>query len=198
MTPSWKQKHHNRQFLYQPLIHHLAQYHTTPGSPLYCLIHFLFLFIDIQGALPPISWIYIQWMADTISHRRLSQNLFWCLRINCEYTMHWNRKVITPLQWRHNEHDGIANHQPHNCLLKRLFGCRSKKTSKLCVTGLCAGNSPVTGEFPAQRPVTQKMFPLDNVSMTSGLTHWPLGDVVLILMVTFQTQCIVWYIEQLL
>ena len=31
-----------------------------------------------------------------------------------------------------------------------LFRCRSKKISKLCVTGLCAGNSPVTGEFPAQ------------------------------------------------
>ena len=29
--------------------------------------------------------------------------------------------------------------------------CRSKKTSKLRVTGLCAGNSPVAGEFPAQR-----------------------------------------------
>ena len=28
---------------------------------------------------------------------------------------------------------------------------RSKKTSKLCVTGLCDGNSPVTGEFPAQK-----------------------------------------------
>ena len=28
---------------------------------------------------------------------------------------------------------------------------RSKKTSKLRVTGLYAGNSPVTGEFPAQR-----------------------------------------------
>ena len=28
---------------------------------------------------------------------------------------------------------------------------RSKKTLKLCVTGLCEGNSPVTGEFPAQR-----------------------------------------------
>ena len=25
------------------------------------------------------------------------------------------------------------------------------KTSKLRVTGLCEGNSPVTGEFPAQR-----------------------------------------------
>ena len=28
---------------------------------------------------------------------------------------------------------------------------RSKKSSNLCVPGLCAGNSPVTGEFPAQR-----------------------------------------------
>ena len=54
------------------------------------------------------------------------------------------------LQWRHNERDGISNHQPHHCLLNHLFRRRSKKTSKLCVTGLCAGNSPVTGEFPAQ------------------------------------------------
>ena len=34
--------------------------------------------------------------------------------------------------------------------LNRLFRRRSKKTSKLRVTGLCAGNSPVAGEFPAQ------------------------------------------------
>ena len=31
-----------------------------------------------------------------------------------------------------------------------LFRRRSKKTSKLCATSLCVGNSPVTGEFPAQ------------------------------------------------
>ena len=36
------------------------------------------------------------------------------------------------------------------CLLNRLFRRRSKKTSKLRVTGLCAGNLPVTSEFPAQ------------------------------------------------
>ena len=29
-------------------------------------------------------------------------------------------------------------------------GAGKKKTSKLSVTGLCAGNSPTTGEFPAQ------------------------------------------------
>ena len=58
--------------------------------------------------------------------------------------------VYDALQWRHNERDSLSNHQPHDCLLNRLFGRRSKKTSKLNVTGLCVGNSPVTGEFPAQ------------------------------------------------
>ena len=56
----------------------------------------------------------------------------------------------SPLRWRHNDHAGVPNHQPHGCLLNRLFRRKSKKTSKLRVTGLCAGNSPGTGEFPAQ------------------------------------------------
>ena len=37
------------------------------------------------------------------------------------------------LRWRHNDHDGASNHQPRGCLLNRLFGRRSKKTSKLRV-----------------------------------------------------------------
>ena len=59
-------------------------------------------------------------------------------------------KFAFALRWRHNDHAGVSNHQPHGCLLTRLFRCKSKKTSKLRVTGLCAGNSPGTGEFPAQ------------------------------------------------
>ena len=58
--------------------------------------------------------------------------------------------LLHALQWRHNEHHGVSNHQPRDCLLNRLFSRRSKKTSKLRVTGLCAGNSPVTDEFPTQ------------------------------------------------
>ena len=54
------------------------------------------------------------------------------------------------LRWRHNERDSVSNHQPHDCLLNRLCRHRSKKTSKLRVTGLCVGNSPGTGEFPTQ------------------------------------------------
>ena len=54
------------------------------------------------------------------------------------------------LQWRHNGHDSISNHQPRICFLNHLFRRRSKKTSKLRVTGLCAWNSPGTCEFPPQ------------------------------------------------
>ena len=55
------------------------------------------------------------------------------------------------VQWHHNEYDGVSNHQCLHCLLNRLFRRRSKKASKLRVTGLCEGNSPVTGGFPSQR-----------------------------------------------
>ena len=61
------------------------------------------------------------------------------------------QKTGCTLQWRHNVRDGVSNHQPHDCLLNRLFRRRSKETSKLRVTGICEGNSPVTGEFPTQR-----------------------------------------------
>ena len=55
-----------------------------------------------------------------------------------------------PLQWRHNGRGGVSNHQPHDCLLSRLFRRGSKKTSKLRFTGICEGNSLVTSEFLAQ------------------------------------------------
>ena len=55
------------------------------------------------------------------------------------------------LQWCHNEHGGVSNHQRIDCLLKRLFRRRSMKTSKLRVTALWEGNPSVTGEFPVQR-----------------------------------------------
>ena len=71
------------------------------------------------------------------------------------------------LQWRHNEHNSVSNHQPRDCLLNRLFGHRSKKTSKLRVTGLCAGNSPGPVNSPHKWPVTRKMFPFDDVIMGS-------------------------------
>ena len=62
-------------------------------------------------------------------------------------------------------HDGVSNYQPHHCLLNRLFGRRSRKASKLRVTGLCAGNSPGPVNSPHKGPVTRKMVPVDDPIM---------------------------------
>ena len=84
---------------------------------------------------------------------------FWTDSFAWNYLLSYHNVIVSislvssrfkSLQWRHNGRDSVSNHQPHDCLLNRLFRRRSKKTSKLRVTGLCVGNSPGTGEFPAQ------------------------------------------------
>ena len=62
------------------------------------------------------------------------------------------------LQRRHGERDGVSNDRRLDCLLRRLFRRILKQTSKLRVTGLCEGNSPVTGEFPTQRATNAEIF----------------------------------------
>ena len=83
-----------------------------------------------------------------------------------------NNSASGALQWRHNGHDSVSNHRPHDCLLSRLFRRRSKKTSKLGVTGFCAGNSPVPVNSPHKWPVTRKMFPFDDVFMVYAGSHY--------------------------
>ena len=55
------------------------------------------------------------------------------------------------LRWRHNDHNGVSNHQPHGCLLNRLFRHRSKKNIKAPRHWPLWGEFTGTGEFPAQR-----------------------------------------------
>ena len=94
-----------------------------------------------------------------------------------------NFQINQSLQWSHNERDGVSNHQPHDCLLNHLFRRRSKKTPKPRVTGLCVGNSPVTGEFPAQRASNTENVSIwwrhheykaseNNVTTTDQVTFW--------------------------
>ena len=58
-------------------------------------------------------------------------------------------------RWRHNGYVGVSSHQPQPFIQAQI-----KETSKLRVTGLCAGNLPVTGEFS-----TQMASNADNVSI---------------------------------
>ena len=77
-------------------------------------------------------------------------------------------RAMSTLHWRHNGREFISNDQSYGCLLNRLFWRILKKTSKLRVTGLCKGNSPGTGEFPAQMASNaDKVFHL----MTSSCSY---------------------------
>ena len=80
------------------------------------------------------------------------------------------------LQWCQNEHDGISNHRRLSCLFNPFFRRRSKKTSKLRVTGLCEGNPPVTGGFPSQRASNGENVSIPWRLHESGMagTNWPL------------------------
>ena len=63
-----------------------------------------------------------------------------------ENNLQWNL-----YKWCHIECNGVSNHLHLDCLLNHLFRSRPKKTSKLCITGLCEENALVAGEFPIQR-----------------------------------------------
>ena len=120
---------------------------------------FLFKLLCITQAMSiifPLKWLLCQVLCTVIVQRR-RMFLFvlvwmnWCVYAETAATCNICRNAWQwPLQWRHNGRDSVSNHQPHDCLLNRLFSRRSKKTSKIRVTDLCAGNSPVTGEFRAQ------------------------------------------------
>ena len=94
-------------------------------------------------------------LAMTLTLNFLGWNIIFAIskEKNCVITMKQKRtyQLDGTLLWHHNERDGVSNHRGLCCLLNGLFRGRSKKTSKLRVTGLWEGNSPVTGEFPAQR-----------------------------------------------
>ena len=110
--------------------------------------------LDMGQVLCGICYLAKLWRMIYVGNNFVVPHL-WC------YTV-----VSFPLHWRHNDHDGVSNHQPHGCLLNRLFGRTSKKISKLRVTVLGAGNSPGPVNSPHKGPVTRKMFPFDDVTMS--------------------------------
>ena len=99
-------------------------------------------------------WIIVQ---KTLGNKTLQWNF------NRNSNIFIEENAFKTLLWRHNGRDDVSNHQPHDCLLNRSFRRRSKKTSKLRVTGFV---SPVNS--PLKWPVTRKMFPFDDVFMNGS------------------------------
>ena len=94
---------------------------------------------------------HIKWTTSIHMDSFIQEN--WIDVTLCKFIVYYQWHIessCNSLQWRHNGSYGVSNHRRLDCLLNRLFRRRSKNTLKLCVTGLCEGNSPVTGGFPAQ------------------------------------------------
>ena len=112
------------------------------------LIHFI-----IHNGCNHISMVGLKLIYPSKGGHRdgsfVSPNGMLFIIIGLTYSEPLYNMIYNTLQWRHNEHDDVSNHQTHG-LLNGLFMRRSKKTPKLRVTGLIEGNSPVTGEFPAK------------------------------------------------
>ena len=77
--------------------------------------------------------------------------------------------TLSALQWRHNGRDSVSNHQPHDCLLNRLF--RRKENIK------APRHWPLCGEFTGDRWISRtngqlrgKCFHL--VTSSWGLLHF--------------------------
>ena len=97
-----------------------------------------------------------------------------CLYFRVVYNHRMSLQFNTFLPWRtYRPHITMTSlwarwrlKSPTSRLFTQLFSRRrSQKTSKLRITGLCEGNSPVTGEFPTQRASNAEMLPCDDVIM---------------------------------
>ena len=80
-----------------------------------------------------------------------------------EYNVTLKCSPVFTLQWRHNEHYGVSNRQPHDCILNRLFKAQIKEIIK------APHHWQVTGEFPNKWPVTRKILPFDDVIIEFSL-----------------------------
>ena len=69
------------------------------------------------------------------------------------------------LRWRHNGRDSVSNHQPHDCLLNRLFSADQRKHQSSASLAFVRGIHRGPVNSPHKWPVTRKMFPFDNAIM---------------------------------
>ena len=72
--------------------------------------------------------------------------------------------ISSSLQWRHNGHDGVSNHQPRDCLLNLYSGTYERKHQSSASLAFLWGihRRPVNSQ---KGPVTRKMFPFNDVIM---------------------------------
>ena len=125
----------------------LVQEDVTP-----LLVHWSYVFLALTHRYGLMVWL----LCTKIYFRHPGRNLM--ITDGNKYQTLWSNYILQYTHYsyimNHDGGDGISNHLHLDYLLNRLFRCRSKKTSKLCITGLCEGK--LSGEFPSQRASNRK------------------------------------------
>ena len=65
---------------------------------------------------------------------------------------------LSTLEWRHNGRGGISNHQPHDCLLNRLFRPDQRKHQSSASLAFVRGIHRWPVNSPHKWPEKRKMF----------------------------------------
>ena len=78
-----------------------------------------------------------------------------------------------PLQWCHNERDGVSNHQPHDFYSSVYSGADQRKHQSSASLAFVRGIHRWPVNSPLKGSVTWKMFPFDDVILLSlSWSHW--------------------------
>ena len=100
-------------------------------------------------------------MSKTRRHSKADSQI--CLE---EGTYHHNSLIsLSSLQWRHNERDGVSNHQPHDCSTVFFSGADQSKRQSSASLAFVWGIHRWSVNSLRKGPVTRKIFPFDDVIM---------------------------------
>ena len=77
----------------------------------------------------------------------------------------WWLVKASPLRWRHNGHNSVSNHQPHEYLLNVYSHADQRKHQSSASLAFVQGIHRGPVNSPHKWPVTQKMLPFDDVIM---------------------------------
>ena len=101
-----------------------------------------------------LFWFKVRWSLFLIDSKSASIQIMARLKKIKTGAVHWH----ISLQWRHNGHDGVSNHQPRHCLLTTVYSDADQR--KLAFV---RGIHRWPGNSPHKWPVTRKMFSFDDV-----------------------------------
>ena len=88
------------------------------------------------------------------------------LTLRCLVMLYYFRNLGQPtLMWRHNEHNGVSNHRRLDCLLNLCSAADQRKHQSSASLAFVEGIHRWPVNSPHKGPVTQKMFPFDDVIM---------------------------------